>query len=295
MEIKIGVVDTMFARVNMGAIALDEIKADGDYKNIKTIRKTVPGIKDLAPECKKLLQECDICIALGMVGGAHVDLQCAHEASLGIMQVKVATNKHILEIFAHENEAWSEKEFYAICEDRIRKHVRNAILLIKNPNELIKYAGKGIRQGKEDEGEICISKNKPIELGFVVSEFNKNISSKLLKHALEKAEEKGAIIKIITKVPGVFEIPLVVKKLLFEKKIDAIVTLGYVKKGETQHDKIIAENCSKAIMHLSLEYRKPISLGIITIADAKQAEKRVQEYAERAVLAAITMVEELKK
>lgn len=296
-KVKIGIVDTMFSRVNMGAIAIDEIKKTkktkkikNNYPDVEIIRTTVPGVKDLPPECKKLLDSgCDICLALGMVGGATIDTQCAHEASLGIMNTKLMTNKHIIEVFVHENEAWSEEEFYIICENRVRKHAHNAILLATNPGELIQYAGKGIRQGREDEGEISLIE-RPIVLGIVVGEFNNTFTNAMLDFALEEAKNEKAVVHSIIRVPGVFEIPLGVKKLLCEKKIDAVVTLGYVKKGETMHDRIIAKSAVQKIMELSLQNNKPISLGIITIADEKQAEERKKDYAQRAVRAAVKMV-----
>src|SRR5271157_2602936 len=111
---KVGIVDTMFSRLNMGAIAIDELKAA--YPDVAVERRTVPGIKDLAVECKRLLDSgCDSCLALGMVGGAPIDTQCGHEASLGIQQAKLLSGKHIIEVFVHENEAWSENEFLEIC------------------------------------------------------------------------------------------------------------------------------------------------------------------------------------
>ncbi len=118
-KVKIGIVDTMFARVNMGALAIDEISRH--YPDVEIVRTTVPGIKDLPPECKKLLDSgCEACMALGMVGGAPIDTICAHEASTGLIQAKLMTNKHIIEVFVHENEAWDEKEFHSICENRAR-------------------------------------------------------------------------------------------------------------------------------------------------------------------------------
>ena len=79
--VRIGVVDTTFSRVNMGAIALDEFKKS--FQHMEIVRRTVPGIKDLAIECKKLLDDgCNTVLALGMVGGAPIDTQCAHEASI---------------------------------------------------------------------------------------------------------------------------------------------------------------------------------------------------------------------
>lgn len=110
---KVGIVDTMFSRVDMGAIAVDEIKKN--YPDMLVERRTVPGIKDLPVECKRMLDEgCDIAMALGMVGGAPIDTQCGHEASLGIQQAKLMTNKHIIEVFVHENEAWNPTELRGI-------------------------------------------------------------------------------------------------------------------------------------------------------------------------------------
>ena len=65
---RVGVADTTFSRVNMGAIAIEELKK---HASVAIERVTVPGIKDLPVSCKKLIEErkCDIVIALGMPGG----------------------------------------------------------------------------------------------------------------------------------------------------------------------------------------------------------------------------------
>ena len=139
---KIGIVDTTFSKVNMGQIALDELTKYNKDGKIKVERKTVPGIKDLAVECKILLDSgCDIVMALGMVGGMPIDQQCAHEASLGIQQAKLMTNKHIIEVFVHENEAWSAQELSEIFDSRIRKHVQNTVELVQNPKLLTARPG----------------------------------------------------------------------------------------------------------------------------------------------------------
>ena len=126
---KIGIIDTMFSRINMGQFAIDELKK---FPNVSFVRITVPGIKDIAVECKKLIEEenCETCVALGYVGGAEIDTQCAHEASSAIMQTKLLTNKHILEVFVFENEAWSEPELIEIANNRTIKHVQNAIAML---------------------------------------------------------------------------------------------------------------------------------------------------------------------
>ncbi len=294
-NIKLGIVDTTFSRVNMGAIALDELAKE--FPKIRTIRKTVPGVKDLAIECKKLLEKerCDVVIALGMVGCAPIDTICGHEASLGIQQAKLMTGKHIVEVFIHENEAWSEREFLEICDNRIRKHVHNAVNLVLNPAKLIENAGKGIRQGKENEGPIGMN-SKEITIGIVVSEFNREITEKMEKHAISYALSQKVKIKKIIGVAGAYDIPLMVKKLLVDKSIDGVVTLGAIVKGETKHDETIANATAKTLQELALEYKKPVTLGIIGPgATFGQASSRVSDYAERAVESVIISIKGLRQ
>jgi len=159
---KLGIVDTTFSRVNMGKIALDEISHNkNEFGKITVFRRTVPGIKDLAVECQILFEKekCDIVMALGMVGAETVDGVCAHEASTAIQNVMLKHSKHIIEVFVHMGEAKSsgkidEKDLFSITDNRVRKHVHNAIWIVKNPSALIERAGTGRRQGREDEGEI---------------------------------------------------------------------------------------------------------------------------------------------
>jgi riboflavin synthase len=151
---RIGVVDTTFARVDMGGFAVDELKRTGAGYKIE--RRTVPGVKDLPVAAKKLLEEggCDIVIALGMPGKEQIDKVCAHEASTGLIQVQLLTNKHIVEVFVHEDEAKDAKELAWLAERRSREHAANAYNLLFRPEKLVKDAGKGLRQGFEDVGPI---------------------------------------------------------------------------------------------------------------------------------------------
>lgn len=151
---RIGIVDTTFARLNMGSIAIDEIQSTRDQ--IKIERVTVPGIKDLPVACKKLIEDkqCDIVMALGMPGGESIDKQCAHEASSGLIQVQLLTNIHIIEVFVHEDEAANEKELSWLADRRVREHAQNVLRLLFHPEWLIKHAGTGLRQGFDDAGPI---------------------------------------------------------------------------------------------------------------------------------------------
>jgi len=148
---KIGIADTTFARVNMGAAAIDELKR---HATLRIERYTVPGIKDLPVACKKLIEErgCDLVMALGMPGGKEKDKLCAHEASQGLQLAMLMTNKHIIEVFVHEDEAKDDRELAWLLEQRTREHAVNAVRLLLYPRELEREAGTGQRQGFPDAG-----------------------------------------------------------------------------------------------------------------------------------------------
>mgnify|MGYP001597080905 FL=1 len=128
-------------------------------------------------------------------------------------------------------------------------------------------------------------------LGMVVSTFNYEITGEMAKKAQQRAKEVGARIAKVVEVPGSFEIPFAVKQLLEDKNIDAVITLGTVIKGGTDHDAVVAHAVARKILDLSCEYDKPVSLGIsgpnITW---QQSEKRIEEYAIRSVDSVVKML-----
>ncbi len=148
----VGVADTTFAVVDMAQYVLPILAQNG----VRTVRYTVPGIKDLPVACLKLLKEdkCNIVIALGMAGPMPIDKQCSHEASLGLQQVQLMTGKHIIEVFVHMDESKNDKELKQIAMNRATKHALNALALLKGKTTLAPDAGTGRRQGKDDVGGI---------------------------------------------------------------------------------------------------------------------------------------------
>jgi len=153
-KINVGIADTTFARVDMGAMAIDEI--ENTTSRMRLIRYTVPGMKDLPVACKILFDQhnCEMCIALGMPGAAEIDKVCAHEASQGIIMCQLMTGKHIIECFVHEDEAETPEELIKVCDNRAREHAQNVIKLLFDKEWLEKNAGKGLRQGYPDAGPI---------------------------------------------------------------------------------------------------------------------------------------------
>ena len=146
--------DTTFARFDMAAVAIDELK--NNATDLTIIRETVPGVKDLPVTAKILIEEenCDIVMALGMPGPMEKDKMCAHEASTGLINAQLMTNTHILEVFVHENEEENPKELKKLAENRAREHARNLIKMMFHPKIMRKEAGMGVREGKEDAGPL---------------------------------------------------------------------------------------------------------------------------------------------
>jgi riboflavin synthase len=156
-KVLIGVVDTMFARYDMGATARKELASCPGYgTTFEVISATVPGFKDLAVAAKNMIEKegASIVVALGMPGSQPIDKQCAHEASQGLMTAQLMTSTPILEVFVHEDESDDEKVLASVFENRSRDHARNAYWMIFEPDQLAKRAGQGIRQGFANAGSL---------------------------------------------------------------------------------------------------------------------------------------------
>ena len=135
-----------------------------------------------------------------------------------------------------------------------------------------------------------------MNIAIVVSEFNQQITSKMLDIALQKAKSLNLNIKYTCKVPGVFDMPLVIDTLLQKKEVDAVVTLGAVIKGQTKHDELITNVTARALMDLSIKYQKPVTLGITGPGMTnRQAQARIRPVAERAVDAVKKIADQIGK
>ena len=115
---------------------------------------------------------------------------------------------------------------------------------------------------------------------IVIANYYEDISNGLISSA--KKELKSNIIKTsIIYVPGVFEIPITIKKNI--KKYDGFIALGCVIRGQTPHFDFISKSTTDAIMLLSIEHTKPIANGILTCLNKNQAIKRKNKGKEAAI------------
>jgi 6,7-dimethyl-8-ribityllumazine synthase len=135
-----------------------------------------------------------------------------------------------------------------------------------------------------------------LNIAIVVSEFNDKVTSRMLEVALEKAKSLKLNVKFTCKVPGIFDMPLIIDTLLEKKEVDGVVTLGTVIKGQTKHDELIANATATRLTKLSLKHKKPVSLGITGPGiEERQAYARIRPVSERAVEAVMKISEELEK
>ncbi len=133
-----------------------------------------------------------------------------------------------------------------------------------------------------------------IKLGFVVSEFNRDITYLMEIDGREHAKFLGADVVDTLYVPGAYDVPIAVKKMLEAGEVDAVVTLGAVIEGATQHDEIVLQHAARKIMDLGLEYGKPVTLGISGPGMTRlEAQERI-DYARRAVESAVKLVQRLR-
>lgn len=121
---------------------------------------------------------------------------------------------------------------------------------------------------------------KNLKIAIVQARFNKEITGGLKKGALKALEEAGVRKKsiFIFEVPGSFEIPLVCQKIADPpaggKKFDGIVALGAIIKGETAHFEHVSRSAIDGIIKVMLDANLPISLGVITTFNLRQAKAR---------------------
>lgn len=136
---------------------------------------------------------------------------------------------------------------------------------------------------------------------IVVSRFNDFITGRLLDGAVETHRRQGGNGDLITvvHVPGSFELPVAAQKLAKGGKFDAVICLGCVIRGQTDHYDYVAGEAAKGIGQVALQTGVPIIFGVITADTLEQAIDRagakLGNQGGKAMLAAIEMATLMKK
>ncbi len=120
--------------------------------------------------------------------------------------------------------------------------------------------------------------------GIVVSDFNTEITESLLKECLKGFKEQGIEPEVIH-VPGAVEIPLMLQAYIQSKKPRAMVALGCVVKGDTEHYDMVCKMCADGIMDTMLKTSTPIVFEVLMVDKEEKAKKRIKKGYEAAFTA----------
>ncbi len=113
-------------------------------------------------------------------------------------------------------------------------------------------------------------------LAIVIARFNRVITDGLLQGATKALLDHDATKKSfdVYWVPGSFEIPLAAQTAARTKRYDAIICLGAVIRGETAHFDYVCAAVQQGVLRVGLDERLPVTFGIITVDNLKQAQSR---------------------
>lgn len=153
-------------------------------------------------------------------------------------------------------------------------------------------------QIKTIEGDMSV---RSARFGIAVSRFNSFVVESLLAGALDTLHRHGAQGQDseIVRVPGAYELPLVVQRMVATKRYDAVIALGAVIRGGTPHFEYVAGECTKGLAQVSLQSGIPVAFGVLTVDTIEQAIERAGAKAGNkgveAALSAIEMVNLLRQ
>ncbi len=169
----------------------------------------------------------------------------------------------------------------------------HCIFKINKQQVILVYSMEFVLISKKSKNDV---KRKIMNIAIVVSDFNHEITHKMLAVSQKKAKLLKLKINYECHVLGAYDMPLVISALLQKKDVDGVVTLGAIIKGQTKHDEVIAHSTARALTDLSIKYQKPVSLGISGPGmQEKHAYARVRPVSELAVESIVKIREELEK
>jgi 6,7-dimethyl-8-ribityllumazine synthase len=123
---------------------------------------------------------------------------------------------------------------------------------------------------------LTVPDGRGLRVGVIVSRFNAVVTDRLRRGADEALAAAGVLAHDITRVdvPGAFELPIGARLLAAGGRVDGIVCLGCVIRGETPHFDYICSAAAHGVMHASLDTQVPIAFGVLTTNTPEQADAR---------------------
>ena len=130
-----------------------------------------------------------------------------------------------------------------------------------------------------------------LSIAIVVSRDNEDVSRRLLRGALNALSEHGIEEPDVLWVPGALELPVTALALTEKSEYDAIVCLGCVIRGETDHFEVVANQSAAGLMQVQLDTGVPITFGVLTTEDREQAQARSGPKNNKGAEAALAAIE----
>lgn len=139
--------------------------------------------------------------------------------------------------------------------------------------------------------------NRVLKIAIVRSNYHQNLTESLEKACRQNLIFSGVKEENIKsfEVPGSWEIPVLIKKIAVSKKFDGIIAFGIIVKGETYHFEMIANQCGRALMNISLEFNIPVTFEVLAVYTLEQAVKRSTGKLNKGIEAARTLLETIKE
>lgn len=126
--------------------------------------------------------------------------------------------------------------------------------------------------------QLIAGEGKPehARIGIVASRFNSHIVDRLLTACIATLVKAGIREKdiVVVNVPGAFEIPVTVQRLVLKAECEAVIALGAIIRGETPHFEFIAQECSHGLAQIALNQDIPVIFGVLTVDNTVQAMDR---------------------
>jgi 6,7-dimethyl-8-ribityllumazine synthase len=159
-------------------------------------------------------------------------------------------------------------------------------------------------KNQTDKTSINKDQTKNFKIAIVKTNYYIENIALLEKYAVLTLAKNGVLQKNIKSftAPGSWEIPLLVQRIALSKKFDAIIALGIIIKGDTYHFEMIANECARGLMQISLDHNIPIAIEVLAVYNKKQAEERAGDNglnkgveAATAVLKTLLEINEIEK
>lgn len=127
-----------------------------------------------------------------------------------------------------------------------------------------------------DEADATPSLPEGARIGAVVSSFHSRLTRAMCESAKAELIAAGMAEQdfLVLEAPGAFELPIVARRLAIREDVAAVLCFGLVLKGETTHDRYVADAAARGVLDVSLQTDKPVLFGVLTCDTLEQAEAR---------------------